>query len=240
MHLQSWRWKHWCTTAIAVSSTLLLGEPACSQAIPTSPPSIEFAQNSAAEKDLQQLPPAVRRTLEAELAQEAKAKFGKAGECFAMSRTQVTNADFASRDSVERELDERHAAAQDAFARRDLEAYRAMFSASLRYRRADGEVIDSHRLMRDVASQFRRFSAVRSSFVREQLTVTGNEVTETVDQSAAMDVTVFWILHRTWCVHRRGEYSWIKADGVWVIEKVTVLEENVTSNWHLGLRPMSD
>ena len=109
-----------------------------------------------------------------------------------MSGTQVINADLASRDSVERELDERHAAAQDAFARRDLEAYRAMFSASLRYRQADGEVIDCHRLMRDVASQFRRFSAVRSSFVREQLTVTGNEVIETVDQSAAMDVTVFW------------------------------------------------
>jgi hypothetical protein len=42
--------------------------------------------------------------------------------------------------------------------------------------------------MRDVASQFRRFSAVRSSFVREELTVTGNEV---MDQSAVMDVTIF-------------------------------------------------
>jgi len=157
-----------------------------------------------------------------------------------MSRTQVTNADLASRDSVERELDERHAAARDAFVRRDLEAYRAIFSASLRYRQADGEVIDRDRLMRDVASQFSRFNAVRSSSVREQLTVTGNEVIETVDQSAAMDVTVFWIVHRTWCVHRRGEYSWTKSDGVWVIEKVTVLEENVTSNWHLGLRPMFD
>jgi hypothetical protein len=41
-------------------------------------------------------------------------------------------ADLVSRDSVERELDECHAAAQDAFARRELEAYRAMFSASLR------------------------------------------------------------------------------------------------------------
>ena len=59
-----------------------------------------------------------------------------------MSRPQVTNAELASRDSVERELDERHAAAQDAFAKRDLEAYRAMFSGSLRYRRADGEVIE--------------------------------------------------------------------------------------------------
>jgi len=74
MHLQFWRWKHWCTTAIAVSSTLILGDPAYSQSIPTSPSLIDFAQNSAAEKDLQQLPPAVRRTLEAELAQEAKAK----------------------------------------------------------------------------------------------------------------------------------------------------------------------
>jgi hypothetical protein len=113
----------------------------------------------------------------------------------AMSRTQVTNADLESRDSVERELEERHAVAQDAFARRDLEGYRAMFSASLHYRRADGELIDCQRLMRDVASQFRRFNAVRSSFVREQLTVIGSEVIETVVQSATMDVTVFWVVH---------------------------------------------
>jgi len=157
-----------------------------------------------------------------------------------MSRPQVTNADLAPRDSVERELDERHAAAQDAFARRDLEAYRAMFSASLRYRRVDGEVIDRHHLMRDVAGQFRRFSSVRSSFVREQLTVTGNEVVETVDQSAVMDEAVFWVVRRCWRVDRRGEYSWTKSHGVWVIEKVTVLKENVTPNWHLGLRKMSD
>jgi hypothetical protein len=90
------------------------------------------------------------------------------------------------------------------------------------------------------ARRLRRFSAVRSSFVRKELTVTGNEVIETVDQSAVVDMTIFWVVHRCWRVHRRGEYLSTKSGGVWVIEKVTVLEENVTSNWHLSLRPMFD
>src|SRR5262249_23748317 len=74
MHFQFWCWKHWCATAIALFLTLLSGEPTYSQPTPASPPSIDFAQNSAAEKGLQQLPPAVRRTLEAELRRKRKPK----------------------------------------------------------------------------------------------------------------------------------------------------------------------
>jgi hypothetical protein len=96
-------------------------------------------------------------------------------------------------DSIEQELDERHAAARDAFLKRDLNAYRAIFSASLRYRQANGKVIDRNRLMRDVASQFRQLSSVQSSFVREQLSVTGNEATETLEQSATVAATAFWL-----------------------------------------------
>jgi hypothetical protein len=139
-------------------------------------------------------------------------------------------------DSIEQELDERHAAARDAFLKRDLNAYRAIFSASLRYRQANGKVIDRNRLMRDVASQFRQLSSVQSSFVREQLSVTGNEATETLEQSATVAATAFWVVHRRWHLRRRGEYSWTKLEGVWRIEKVTILSENLTSSWHLGLR----
>jgi Domain of unknown function (DUF4440) len=145
-------------------------------------------------------------------------------------------ASMTPKDPIEQELDGRHAAAQDAFSKRDLDAYRAIFSASLRYRQANGKVIDRNRLMRNVASQFRRLGSVQSSFVRERLTVIGNEATETLDQSATAVTTVFGVVHRRWLLHRRGEYSWAKSDGVWKIEKVTILSENLTSSWHLGLR----
>jgi hypothetical protein len=90
--------------------------------------------------------------------------------------------------------------------------------------------------MRDVASQFRRLDSAQSSFIREQLSVTGDEATEILDQSATMEATDFGIVHRRWRLHRRGEYSWTELDGVWMIEKVTILSENVTSSWHLGSR----
>jgi Domain of unknown function (DUF4440) len=138
------------------------------------------------------------------------------------------------KDRIERELNERHATARDAFSKRDLDAYRAIFAASLRYRQANGEVIDRNRLMRDVASQFRRLGSAESSFVREQLSVTGNDATETLHQSAMLEATAFVVVRRRWRLHRRGEFSWTKLDGVWVIEKVTILSENVTSSWHLG------
>jgi hypothetical protein len=120
--------------------------------------------------------------------------------------------------------------------KRDLDAYRAIFSPSLHYRQANGEVINRNRLMRDVASQFRRLTFVQSTFVRELLSVTGNEATETLDQSATSEATAFGIVQRRWRLRPRGEYSWAKLDGVWRIEKVIILSENLTSSWHLGLR----
>src|SRR5271157_1319243 len=98
--------------------------------------------------------------------------------------------------SIEQELNERHAAAQAAFARRDIHAYKAIFSPSLAYRQIDGQVIDRGRLMRNVASQFRRLSTAQSSFVRERLNAAGGEATETLTQSASLEATAFGFVHR--------------------------------------------
>jgi hypothetical protein len=59
-----------------------------------------------------------------------------------------------------------------------------------------------------------RLAFVQSSFVRERLSVTGNEATETLDQSATSEATAFGIVQRRWRLRRRGEYSWAKLDGV--------------------------
>jgi hypothetical protein len=140
-------------------------------------------------------------------------------------------------ETVAAELDERHRAANLAYATRDLAAYRALFSPTLAYRRADGTVIDRDRLMRDVAAQFSRLHRATSSFVRETLDVADDEVTETLAQIAYGDATAFGLIHRRWKVDRHGAYTWTKRNGVWTIERVHITSETMTpEGWRFGLR----
>jgi len=104
------------------------------------------------------------------------------------------------------ELDEMHTELRVAFERRDLARYREVFAPRLKYQQADGHVIDRRRLMRDVAAQFRSLSWIRSSFVREHIEIGEDHATEVLTQTASGGVTVFFIVHRTWYVTRRGRY----------------------------------
>jgi len=139
------------------------------------------------------------------------------------------------------ELDEMHAEARAAFERRDLARYREVFAPQLKYQQADGRVIDRQRLMRDVGAQFRRLSWSRSSFVREHIEIGEDHATEVLNQTASGGVTVFFILHRTWHITRRGRYIWGKEAGRWRIEEVQVLEERVSpGRFHVGFRAPLD
>ena len=133
-------------------------------------------------------------------------------------------------------LDERHAAIRDAFMRRDAAAYRAMFSAGLRYRQPDGRVIDRDQLMRDVAAQFRRLDQSDTSSVREALEVDGAEYTETVRQAGWATASAFGFIHRIWRVDRHARWTWAHEDGVWTIVRVEVLDERVRGSWGFGRR----
>lgn len=126
------------------------------------------------------------------------------------------------------ELDAMHAKAKAAFERRDIAAYRELFAPALTYRQADGRTIDRDRLMSDVHVQFRRFSWVRSSFVREHIEVKVERVTEILIQTGSVGATAFLVVHRTWELVRRGRYIWGKQGGRWMIEAVEVLEESVS------------
>jgi ABC-type taurine transport system substrate-binding protein len=128
-------------------------------------------------------------------------------------------------NSIERELDERHAAARVAYSRRDIDAYREIFSPTLSYQQADGRVIDRHQLMRDVAVQFHRLCSASSSFTREHLSTVDDEITETLVQVATAEATAYGFVHRTWKVDRRAIYTWTKLRGSWTIAGVQVLSE---------------
>ncbi len=138
-------------------------------------------------------------------------------------------------DSITAALDARHSRSRAAFERRDLEAYRAIFAPGLRYRQLDGRVIDRDRLIKDVGVQFRALAWIRSDFTRESIKLDGERVIEVLTQRAQLGTSAFLVVHRTWELHRRGRYTWIRQGDEWLIEAVEVLEESVTGRLAVGL-----
>ena len=131
-------------------------------------------------------------------------------------------------------LDARHAAAAAAFSKRDIAAYREIFSAQLRYEPNGGSVIDRSRLMDDVQAQFRKMGRAGSTFVRENLAIEGDHVCETLIQKAWFEASAFVLVRRRWQVERRGRYTWIVEDGRWRILHVRVLDEHIRNTWTIG------
>lgn len=134
------------------------------------------------------------------------------------------------------ELDERRRAAQSAFREADLATYASLFSPSLAYREADGRTIGREALMRDVAAQIRIRSRATSLYVRESITGSEHQATETVTQTAVVDEPdAFGLLRRRWSLHRRAAYRWAKSGGDWIVESVDVFSEEVSHlNWSLA------
>jgi hypothetical protein len=135
-------------------------------------------------------------------------------------------------------LDAKQAEARVAFEGKDLAAYTAIFSQGLRYHQPDGRTIGRDQLMRYVRTQFKRFSRVKSSFVRERLDLSDDSVTEVLNQTASATATAFLFVHRTWNVARKSRFVWKATEMGWQIDEVFVLEERVTSSgFQFGLVP---
>jgi hypothetical protein len=137
------------------------------------------------------------------------------------------------RDEVElaAALDARHNDADAAFSDRNIEAYRDLFSESVRYERTDGMVIGKSQLIRDVQAQFRRIDRAESSFVRDDLAIADGNVSETLVQHAVCDASAFGFVRRKWSLERSGRYTWALEDGKWRIIHVRVTNEHVRSSW---------
>jgi len=136
---------------------------------------------------------------------------------------------------IEAILDELHAAAREAYSRKDVDAYREIFCADLEYQRVDGRVIDRAQLMRDVKAQFQKLDKADTTFVREEFSLDGKQATAVLSQTACADAVAFGFIRRSWCLRRRGHYTWATTDGVWKIARVRVLSEEIrSSGWRLG------
>lgn len=143
----------------------------------------------------------------------------------------------SSAQAIAAELDAAHQRAHRAFAARDLEAYMAGFSPTLVYYQLNGAAISREQLRRHVRLQFARLDSAVSTYRRERLEVVGDEVRELIEQRVEGLVTAFVIVHRRWDLKRRGLYRWQKGGQGWQITEVTVLEEQATSSFSLGLHP---
>jgi hypothetical protein len=143
----------------------------------------------------------------------------------------ATTDEFSSPAS--QELDAAHAKANDAFARRDADAYMELFHADLAYKQPDGQTIDRNRIEAHVRRQLAIVHSARSEFQRKGLLLTGEDAVEVLIQEATFEVKAFLFLHRAWTVRRRGRYSWTRTPGGWQITRVEVLSEVVlpTRTW---------
>jgi ketosteroid isomerase-like protein len=128
--------------------------------------------------------------------------------------------------AVADELDLCHEKAMDAFRRKDLRAYMALFTPDLSYRQSSGRVIGRDQLANNVAAQFSMLHSAESSFLREELVVSGQEATEQLKQIATLTTKHLRIFYRTWMMERQGRYVWIRTDQGWCIRQVDVLHES--------------
>jgi hypothetical protein len=131
--------------------------------------------------------------------------------------------------AVADELDLCHQKAIDAFRRRDLREYMALFTADLSYCQFSGKVIGRDQLANNVAAQFSTLHSAESSFMREELVVSGNEATEQLKQIATLTTRHFRVFYRTWMMERQGRYVWVRTDQGWCIRQVEILHESATT-----------
>ena len=131
-------------------------------------------------------------------------------------------------ERIARELNAVHAEAKEHYRNKDIAAYMDMFAPDLKYRQADGKVIGKEQLAGDLWSQLAQVEGVDSSYRRESLQIEGEAAVEHLAQTASVTVRRFLFLRRTWHVHRRGRYLWVRTSEGWRIREVEVIAEHVS------------
>jgi hypothetical protein len=128
---------------------------------------------------------------------------------------------------VATELDVLREQASAALERKDLDSYLGLFSPGLRYRRADGKVLDREQLLRDAREQFRRFDRIQVSTKRTGLALSGGRAEEAFVQTITLGVTAFLFVHRSATYTRGCRCVWGEMDGRWLIDEFEVLDERL-------------
>lgn len=126
-------------------------------------------------------------------------------------------------------LDEQHELARSARLRKDYDAYKDVFSSELIFQAETGGAIDRDRLMRNVRAHDRRFVIVDTRARRTKLQIDGATVTETLVQTAVVQVHLFLGLHYRWTSVRHSKFVWARPNGKWQIEHTKIDAELIKS-----------
>jgi hypothetical protein len=125
-------------------------------------------------------------------------------------------------------LDAVHLKVRDAFARRDLADYGRYLAPDLRYVEPHGRVQTRAQLLKSVSVQLARLVSFESTFARDTLLMSGEDVIETGVQEAAIALRVFALFEIRWQVTRGGRYTWRRAAGVtWQLREVVLEAEDM-------------
>jgi hypothetical protein len=125
-------------------------------------------------------------------------------------------------------LDAVHLTVRDAFARADLADYARYLAPDLRYIDPRGRVQSRDELLESLRRQFARLVSFRSTFARETLHVSGEDVIESGVQEAGIALRVFALFEVRWEVRRRGRYTWRRTTGVlWQLREALLETEDI-------------
>src|SRR6476661_1127872 len=125
-------------------------------------------------------------------------------------------------------LDTVHLKVCDAFARADLADYGRYLALDLRYVDPRGRVQTREQVLKSLGAQFARLVSFDSTFARETLLMSGEDIVESGLQEAAIALRVFALFEVRWQVTRRGRYTWRRAAGVpWQLCEAVLDSENI-------------
>jgi hypothetical protein len=132
------------------------------------------------------------------------------------------------------ELDRLRDEAEAAFIARDVPGYMRMFSPYVKYKRANGMVLNYGELTADVERQMHIIPLIKISRVRESYEQASDTIVEVITQATSMTATAFFLLTRIMEITRKAKYVWNQTADGWRITEVEILHDDVKAHWGLG------
>jgi hypothetical protein len=132
------------------------------------------------------------------------------------------------RADLPQSLDAVHLEVRQAFARADLAGYARYLAPDLRYIDTRGRVQTREELLASLRRQFARLVRFRSSFARETLVASGEDVTECGVQDGNIALRLFGLFEIRFVVRRRGRFTWRRApEGHWQLREARLETEAI-------------
>ena len=137
-------------------------------------------------------------------------------------------------DDAVAELDRLRDQAEAAFIARDVPGYMRIFSPYVKYKRANGLVLNYGELTADVERQMHIIPSIKITRVRESYEQASDTIIEVVTQNTVMTASAFFVMTRIMEITRKAKYVWTQTADGWRITEVEILQDDLKAHWALG------